>query len=305
MDKIAKVFIFLYPLLLLSILIFLSIITEGSLFVVVISFFPSLIAILIISSFLDRNHDLNHFLLYGTPIILSALYFIIVSAGLIPFLLKTDYLNIAISNLLLGMVFSILLSLVTSNEHANKHPHKKAITPTAHHTTMHTMQYYQPVYQQQHQIKKPVEKPKKEIGEYIQSIEDKSKAINFAIGRVYSDKHGGTSKIRDSIRINKEWYNAISGIGKTIPIKRVDEIKKVIRKISERFYFMSKTEEEVFGDDCKKLINIQHNPQGKDKIIDVLIKNDKDPVKTYYQSAIEFCSKALEQLDYITPPKKE
>ena len=32
-------------------------------------------------------------------------------------------------------------------------------------------------------------------------------------------------------------------------------------------------------------------------MIDVLIKNDKDPVEAYYQTAVEFCNKAVQEID--------
>ena len=44
----------------------------------------------------------------------------------------------------------------------------------------------------------------------IRGIEDKCKAINFVIGRVYSAKRGGSKEIREMIGIPKELYNEFS-----------------------------------------------------------------------------------------------
>ena len=60
------------------------------------------------------------------------------------------------------------------------------------------------------------------------------------------------------------------------------------------------TEAEVFGEQISELKIIKRNPEGKDKIIDVLVKNDKDPVEIYYDSALEFCNKAKAALKKLS-----
>jgi len=44
------------------------------------------------------------------------------------------------------------------------------------------------------------------------------------------------------------------------------------------------------------LKNIERDSHGREKVIDVVIRNDKDPVETYYNSAIEFCNKLKQEL---------
>ena len=60
---------------------------------------------------------------------------------------------------------------------------------------------------------------------------------------------------------------------------------------------MAKPEKEVFTKiEMQQLVNLEREASGYDKILDVLIRNDKDPVKQYYDGAVEFCDNALDEL---------
>jgi hypothetical protein len=48
---------------------------------------------------------------------------------------------------------------------------------------------------------------------------------------------------------------------------------------------------EIFGAEHKNFKNLVRDSAGKDKIIDVLDKNDKDPVKNYIEGALQFCGR--------------
>ena len=133
---------------------------------------------------------------------------------------------------------------------------------------------------------------------FVSSIEDKAKAINAAIGRVYSVKRGGAEPLRKKIKIDAAHYNEINELKKEKPAKRREIAIKLLRKIRERLELLQKPENEVFDkDDTTNLLNLNRNPNGKDKVIDVLVRNDKDPVKAYYEGALEFCNDALKELE--------
>ncbi len=145
--------------------------------------------------------------------------------------------------------------------------------------------------------KKVKEGKPKEIEEYIHSIEDKCKAINFVIGRVYSSYHGGSSKLRDKIKIPSELYNEFNSIEEKDLKKKWKTAKILVLNIQHVLDRLYEPEKAVFGDEAKKLVNLERDKEGNDSIIDVLAKNDKDPVYNYVEGALDFCKRALEEIE--------
>jgi hypothetical protein len=136
------------------------------------------------------------------------------------------------------------------------------------------------------------------VKSFVSSIEDKAKAINAVIGRVYSVKHGGSDELRKEIRIDAEHYNEFSELKDEKPDLRKPAATRLLRKIKERLELLQHPEVELFGKkELASLINLQREPEGRDAIIDVLMKNDKDPVSAYYQGALDFCDEALKELE--------
>jgi hypothetical protein len=170
---------------------------------------------------------------------------------------------------------------IKTHQEREKHERERKVEHTVHHV---------------HHVEQP-----KDVTELVSSIEDKVKALNFVIGRVYSVYHGGTDRLRHKIRIDKLWYNDFTTIPEQDLEKRRHEAIVLIQKIKDRLELLQKTEREIFGDDISTIRNIGHDPAGGDKIITVLIKNDKDPVQQYYEGALSFCVEALNTLRADAP----
>lgn len=134
------------------------------------------------------------------------------------------------------------------------------------------------------------------LEDFVHSIEDKVKALNFVIGRVYSVYHGGTERMRNKIRIDKTLYGDFNEIPEKEIDRRKHEAIVLVEKIKQRLDSWNQSEAELFADDSKNLKNIIRDSSGKDSVLKVLIKNDKDPVQRYYDGAYKFCVDALAQL---------
>ncbi len=147
-------------------------------------------------------------------------------------------------------------------------------------------------------IKHTVEFKPEKIEEYINSIEDKAKALNFAIGRVYKTSNGGTAVMRERLKISSEWYNEFN-LYKDEDLKtQLDNARILVRKIRDRLSLYVKEEQEVFTKtELASIKNIVRNKDGKDKIIDILKTNDKDPIEHYYVAACDFCDRILEETE--------
>jgi len=150
-----------------------------------------------------------------------------------------------------------------------------------------------PVYVE---VKTKEEEP---IEKLVQSLESNLKALNAVIGRVYRRANGGTDLIRDLIKIKPEWYNSFNTLLGAEEGGKIDKggILKSADAIERRLDMMFKKERELFG--MVKFKNLQRDPDGNSKIIDVLMLNDNDPVETYFENALITCGKIKERLGKI------
>jgi hypothetical protein len=140
-------------------------------------------------------------------------------------------------------------------------------------------------------------KPEK-INEYISAIEDKAKALNFVIGRVYRSSNGGSVAMRERLRIPSEWYNEFNAIRTEDLDTQLGHAAILVRKIRDRLMLYAQKEKDVFSkSEINGLKHIVRNKDGEDPVIDVLKTNDRDPVDHYYVSAVDFCDRILSEIE--------
>lgn len=271
----------LYLLAVVLFIIIIAAVTNNSIFVVLIGFFPTVLTI-IISLLIHEQYANQKGYLWIIPIIICiAFYFL----GTNSFLLKSFDIEVLTGvNFLISLVYVMIVFMIFKKPKQTKTQETKVSEPI------------------------PMQIPeKKTLEEYIHSIEDKSKALNFVIGRVYSKFHGGSETIREKLRIPAEWYNEFSLIGLDGGDIDKDKLLEIVTKFELQLGKFEKTETEVFKTKVNDLKNLIRNPNGSDKIIDVIDHNDKDPVRSYYEGAVEFCKKIREETeqDSLTLIKNE
>ncbi len=133
--------------------------------------------------------------------------------------------------------------------------------------------------------------------EYVHSMEDKVKGLNFAIGRVYRRSNGSSDTIRERLRISREWYNEFYAIKPEDLDEQKVKARILVHKIHDRLKLLAAKEREVFTEkELAALKNLARNKNGEDAIIDVLKTNDRDPVEHYYVGALEVCETILKGL---------
>lgn len=256
-------------LVLFIVIVITSLSTEASLFFVLMGFMPTLITIILCLLMFDETLY-SLIILWLTPFILTGLFFVVATSQT---LLKSNLdvgalvtVNIILSVLYLIIFFAIAKLLSPKESHHHKPAHSEA----------HAMAAHQP----------------KTIREYVASIEDKSKALNFVIGRVYNKYHGGSKQLREKLSLKSEWYNEFSDAlqNETNPDKR--RLLTILDNIENQLFLLTKTEKEVLSEEeLRELKGLERKEDGSERIMDVLIKNDKDPVDSYYAGAKEFCLK--------------
>ena len=260
---------------------FLSIITNSDPFATLVGLSPVLLTIIVTYILVDKYHVESGFLMVF-PLIFSGVLFML---GLGNVLGGIDYRPLTSVNIVFGLLFEI--AIIT---HYSILRRKRKIK-------------IKHVKEKKKEKKKLEEKlvikldNEEGLKAFVSSIEDKSKAINAAIGRVYSVRHGGTEPLRKKIKIDATHYNEFSELKNEEPDLRKGTAVALLKKIKERLEVLQRPEKEVLdNDDMASLLNLKRNFNGKDKVIDVLVNNDKDPVKAYYDGALEFCNDALKQL---------
>ncbi len=252
---------------------------------VLLAFTPSVVFAIVLVLLVQTDHFMptyNWFVLIGI-LALSAIAFVMLPAG--------QGLDVGTVLLLNALLMAIALTIMHSS-YVHEQPIVSQHAPVVHkesHVVHHVHHEAAPV--QHANVQAP-----KEINDVIHSIEDKIKALNFVIGRVYSMYHGGSEKLRNKIRIDKRWYDEFNQIPETDLEKRRHEAIVLVQKIEARLAILQQSEREVFGEEVQALKNIQHAPTGEDSIISVLVRNDKDPVQQYYDGAQQFCKDALSVL---------
>ena len=215
---------------------------------VIAGFLPSIVSLLFMISVVETDRHKEYAWLM--PFVLSMLFLVLGLIQAPPFgtmeIGKLTFLNLVIS-----YIFLIIISYPSAYQKAEHSEPKK----------------------QEHDIE-----------HHLHSIEDKCKAINFVIGRVYRSSNGGTTSMRDDIRIKSEHYNEFD---RALKEGTKDQIISSLDKIGQSLHNLQRMEREVFGDRMAHLKNLVRDENGHSRIIDVLSKNDHDPVMAYYNDALE------------------
>ncbi|MFP4424767.1 MAG: hypothetical protein ACLFP2_06095 [Candidatus Woesearchaeota archaeon] len=290
-----KLFMTFYATLVFFLIGWINIETNSPLFIIFLSFIPTLLTIIASVLFFATGELRHKIAVWTVPIFTCIIWYAIAMSGQVAGLNQVEAGNIIFLNFVISIFYLIILDLFQFLDSVLIRPIEKRLIKE--NSTESKKRYNRESELEQSVLYHNTEK---NIETYIQAIEDKAKALNFVIGRVYSNKHGGSAKLREKIRIPKEMYNLFS----EIPPDQISQNLKTLRNAVEAIYKqlekMNESQTKVFGH--ANFYNITHDP--KDRIIDVLIDNDKDPVATYYQSAMEFCSKALSEIDMIAKKKE-
>lgn len=270
-------------------IIFMSIITESNPFFTLVGLSPVLLTIIVTYILVDKYHLESGFLMVF-PFIFTGVLLVLGFANMLG---GMDYMLLASVNIIFGILFEAIITVHYSILRRRKKIKSKEAKEEI------KQEKKQEITQEVNQEKKIIVKldDDESLKSFVSSIEDKAKAINAVIGRVYSVKHGGTEFLRKKIKIDAENYNEINEL-KSQPLdKRRILAIELLRKIKDKLDLFMKPEDEVFEKgEMKSLVNIERDVNGNDKIMDVLIRNDKDPVKSYYDGAVEFCDNALDEL---------
>jgi hypothetical protein len=290
----------------IALIVILSIVSKSTLTNTLVGLSPVLLTIIVTYILVDKYHLESGFLLIF-PFIFTGILYMLGTANLLQ---GINYKVLSSINILFGLFFEAVVTVYYSFLARKRRVKKKEVVEEE--IKEEKQEEIQEVPEETGEEPKPqvLEEPKVErklivnlddeesIKKFVSSIEDKAKALNAVIGRVYSVKHGGTEELRAKIKIDSEHYNEISQLHTEEPDKRKETATLLLKKIRERLGLLQRPEKEVFErSEVRNLEDLDRDKSGKEDIIDVLMKNDKDPVAIYYQGALDFCDEALKELE--------
>lgn len=273
--------------LLLLFLQWMAISTQSKLYLVFVGFSPTVIYVILMVYLLEKNLS-NKQLIWIPPIFLGFIFNFVGNYANLALLAKMQIYELTFINIFISYAFAGILSFIGIFDSVS-HLYKKKVNTLKHEKK-----------ELEHQLEEFIEAGrvnKNNLTEYIQGIEDKCKAINFVIGRVYSNRNGGNRILRDRLKVHAKWYNDFSKISEDFNDKKKEDALILINMILERLNELWNKEKDLFESTCYELKNLKRNPNCNDKIINVLIANDNDPIRTYFESALDFCLKIKEFLE--------
>ena len=267
----------------------------ANMFNVFVGFLPTMIAIVASVAIFDMIDGNKKPLLLAVPLVLCGLFYILGTTGTHVVFTKIDVPNITALNFIISFLFIIVSLFLGEVEHRVFEEQEEQELDEELEDVDEKLGVDSPQdeFKMDHGLR---EADQKDIDEYIQSIEDKAKALNSVIGRVYAKRRGGTEEVRDAVRIPKEWYNEFAQLENLDPATKVKKVRHLVNLVYERLMLWGQPENVVFGYRHKYLKSLNRDPEGNTPIVDVLATNDRDPVEVYYKSAIDFCEKILAEL---------
>lgn len=269
--------------------------SKANMFNVFVGFLPTMIAIIASVAIFDMVTKNRKPMLLAVPLILCGAFFMIGTAGVHPVFNAIDVPNITALNFIISFLFIIVsLFLGEVEQRVFEDQEEQELDEELEDVDEDLgIDLAKNEFKMDPGLSKMDEK---ELDKYIQSIEDKAKALNSVIGRVYAKRRGGTADIRDAVKISKDWYNEFAQLENLDPATKVKKVRHLVNLVYERLMLWRSSEVAVFGYRHKYLKGLNRDPDGNTPIIDVLITNDRDPVEVYYRSAIDFCEKILAEL---------
>ncbi|MBN1645634.1 hypothetical protein JW868_01190 [Candidatus Woesearchaeota archaeon] len=307
----------------------LSAITNSSIVLVFIGTLPLLIYLFFLYLFFNE-WDLDSGLLWLAPFILPILFFLLWQSGSVGIMNSMNGPALTMLNILAAMIaniFSLLIQGVNLKrvkkqkvnrkirEHIVKlHAHyKQALAEKDAEKKKLELVMQDNVSQKQdiRQYEQRIENLKETVVHYhnqlqitkqnfnvtLRSIEDKCKSINFVIGRVYSNKHGGDRDLRGMLRIPKELYNLFSDLTRTFTDRDKPRLTNILKQILQKLDNMEIPEKDVIPVILYQKLTIKRDSSGNDRILSILERNDKDPIGDYHREAKEICSKMIDFLN--------
>ncbi|GEM_PF-3961116 len=286
-TSVEKTFSAIYFIVVFIIILWSGFATESPVANVFAAFLPIILTILTVFALSEYFEEEYRWTIALIPLFWCGLAIIGVKYSALPLLRVLDVQNIALLNLILGLIFVGLIYLFGNLERSlvekerMKSRKKKVIAELTgeekkerHGTAMG------------------------QLDAVFSELEDHIKHINSVVNKTYSQRHGGSQAMRDAISIPMEWFQEYKQTAAAHSDSKLKAAKKAVTQVYHRLEDMKRQEHDLFGPAALEIQHLNRDKRGKSKIIDVLVANEPGPLHEHYQKALESCSKAIEALKH-------
>ncbi|MGV8171522.1 MAG: hypothetical protein ACP5OA_02395 [Candidatus Woesearchaeota archaeon] len=296
--------------------IFMAMTSDTSIYRVFIGMLPTLLYL--ITFFFLFKMDASTVALWVLPLAFPLLFIILWYSNAFGLLNTMDTPVVAVVNVILSYFINIFLLLILTagtKTHKVEHTYHDTkeigkikhelgvVTSQLHNTATELEETKQRLLETQKvaiEAKKELIVSKENFNLTLRSIEDKCKAINFVIGRVYSEKKGAGEQVRSKLRIDSELYNSFSELTSDFKAEDAQKLYVILKHIYSRLSTLELPEKDVIKLH-EAALPVDRDKHGNDAILDVLRKNDKDPILEYHSGAKEICEKLMDFLEENSP----
>jgi len=275
--------------------------SQSNLGIVFLSLIPFLAHIAFFFFLLEEEHKLFK-TIWILPVILSMLFYLVWYSGL-NILNQIDGSTIFVLNIILSYIINAIFiifykkrSTISYKKHKDLRKNFHFLKQSYNERTAIQTDEIENLKIKLKNFEKQLNVTQENLSFNLRSIEDKCKSINFVIGRVYGKLHGGNERIRDSIKISSEWYNAFSELTQNFRKEDSARLYIILDNIHQKLKVLELKEVEVFDHISLSHLSLDREQNGRDRILDILATNDKDPVYDYHQESLEICQKLMDYL---------
>ncbi len=253
-----------------------SILSDNSFFAVFFGFLPLLVSIIgsiVVIEYLPRQRAI----IWTLPFFTAAVFFAVGIYGNFSFMADLDVLSLAIFNFVASILFvgvSNLLGIDSPFTHqileASKSDDESQLGDA------------------------PGIPVTERIISHLRSLKESCEKLNLAVNKVYSDKNHASALMRNKIRILSSWLKDLDASESNLSSKK-DIILASIKNIQERLSSYYSSENEIFHNPY--FINLDRDPDGKSRIVDVLIDNTSKGTQDTFAFIIENSSEVKNLLE--------
>lgn len=275
----------------ISTIVSLGLISQSGMGLVFVGTIPVLLYLILFFALFDYE-QVHLWFSWTAPLVICIAFYYLWQSGIIPILNAMEGPTLTVLNLLISYLINLFFFFVLA---AGSRPKVKTVIKQDENLIQQQQNMEKQIKFLESQIihyQNQLHVTKQNFGISLKGIEDKCKAINFVIGRVYSDKHGGNPEIRNKLKIDSGLYNTFSTI--TADFKHTDALRllSLLGNVQKKLSQFEAKEPDLIKIEKNAKIPLPRNTS--DTIIDIMAKNDKDPIKEYYSQAKEVCEKLIE-----------
>ena len=237
-------------------------------FTVLFSFLPAILSLVTLWILFDKMRGQFLSFAWVVPFVWPIVFYALTFAEGITFFQGIERENIIVLNFVLSFIPVVVIQLLQTSEHGFKGIMRDV------------------------KIKEPHDAKARGIVHHVHQLKETVNHLNAAIDRVYTKENGANKGMRNHITV------PLTVLSK-IDVHHPGRLHRELWTFSEHLTLLYRSEIEVFGQGAFQIKNLARDPEGRTRVIDVLIANYPHPVASHFKQALELCKLAIEETELL------